>query len=113
MKIPKDATLREVRSMLDNPDVLVSRAFGVIHQLAKSHGEVRCRLGITGTGKFPNYRIEAPSGHPIMAINGTNHEPWPDGEAFDGATTWSEATMSKLEIEILLGEIRNFKRLKP
>lgn len=111
MKLPSDATLRDLKSMLSDPDAFVSRAFGVLHRVAKDHGDVAMRLGITGTGQFPNYRIEeATSGRPIIALNGANHEPWPEGEKFDGTGTWSEATMSKAEVEGLLGEIRGFSR---
>lgn len=111
MKLPKDATLRDLRPMLADPDAFVSRAYGVIHRAAKENGEVALRLGVMGTGQYPNYRIEhSESGEPITAYNGANHEPWPDGEKFDGAATWSDNTMTKSEVETLLGEIRNFTR---
>lgn len=79
MELPPDATLRDLKSMLADPDAFISRACGVIHRLRR-HGDVQMRLGVTGTGRFPNYRIEeAGSGKPIMAIDGANHEAWPDG----------------------------------
>ncbi len=110
MKLATDATLRDLLSRLADPDAFVSRTFGVMHKAAKTYGDVRMRLGITGTGQYPNYRIEDADGQPLMAINGANHEPWPEGETFDGAGTWSQASMTKQEVESLLGEIRNFAR---
>lgn len=111
MGLPKDSTLRTVMPMLADPDAFVSRAFGVMHRQTREHGHVAMRLGITGTGQFPNYRIEdAATGRAIVAIDGANHEPWPEGERFDAIGTWSEATMSREDVEALLGEIRNFKR---
>lgn len=110
MNLPKNATLRDLLSTLDHPDAFISKAFGVINHATKEHGVVVMRLGITGTGKAPNYRIESANGEPIRAFNGANHEPWPDGESFTGRDTWSDETMSKADVEALLGEIRNFKR---
>lgn len=111
MTIRRDATLRDAKSGLADPEHFISQAFGVMHRIAKDHGDVRLRLGVTGTGQFPNYRIEdANSGEAVAALNGANHEPWPEGEKFDGVGTWSESTMSKQEVEELLGEIRNFSR---
>ncbi|MEG3153464.1 hypothetical protein [Sphingomonas sp. RB1R13] len=111
MGVPKDSTLRTVMPLLADRDAFVSRAFGVMHRQTRDHGHVAMRLGITGTGQFPNYRIEdAATGRAIVAIDGANHEPWPDGERFDATGTWSDSTMSKSDVESLLGEIRNFTR---
>ena len=110
MKLSKGATLREIRPMLADPEHFVSKAFGVIHKASKTDSSVRLRLGITGTGQYPNYRLEDATGKPTVAIDGANHEPWPEGEKFDGSDTWSDATMTRHEVESLLGEIRNFER---
>jgi hypothetical protein len=111
MKLPADATLRSLKPLLSDPDAYVSRAFGVMHRISKDHGDIQMRLGVTGTGQFPNYRIEeASTGNPIVPIDGVTHQEWPDHEKFDGVGTWSTATMSKSEVETLLGEIRNFTR---
>lgn len=56
------------------------------------------------------FRRHAIGGEPIMAFNGANHKSWPESETFAGAGTWSEATMSKHDVEKLLGKIRNFSR---
>jgi hypothetical protein len=111
MSLSKSETLRTLKPRLADPETFVSRAFGVVHRYARSHGDVRLRLGITGTGQFPNYRIEdAESGEHLGAFNGANHEPWPEGENIQGVGTWSKATMSRGEVEELLGEVRNFTR---
>lgn len=110
MKLSKNATLRDVRALLANPEDFVRKAFGVIRTAWKEDNGVTLRLGITGTGQFPNYRIESSGGIPILALDGANHQPWPDGEQFDGVGTWSSTTMSKNEVEELLGEIRNFPK---
>jgi hypothetical protein len=58
MKLARDTKLRDVLTTLTDPDRYVSQAFGVMHRATKEHGEVVMRLGITGTGKLPNYRLE-------------------------------------------------------
>lgn len=111
LKLPADATLRDLKLSASERESFVRRAFGVIHQAAKDDPNVVLRLGVTGTGQAPNYRLEkGEAGTLIMAINGANHQPWNEGDKFDGSCTWSEATMSKADVEGLLGEIRNFSR---
>ena len=108
--LPKDATLRSILPRLSDADDFVCQAYGVLHSAAKEHGDVVMRLGVTGTGKLPNYRVDSTSGQPLTAIDGNFHGPWPDGVDFTAPTNWSSATMSKREVEELLGEIRRFKR---
>jgi hypothetical protein len=109
--LPKDVTLRDLLQKFENPDDFVRRAFGVLHDASKEHGDVVMRLGLTGTGKRPNYRLEeAATGRPIVAIDGNNHQPWPGDEDFTSAANWSERVMSKNEVAELLAEIRNFRR---
>lgn len=105
--LAQDATLRDVLPSLPNPESFVRQVVGVMHEAAKEHGEIVVRLGITGTGKAPNYRIEdANSGAPLIALDGANHQRWPDGENFSAATNWSSAAMTKDEVAKLLGELR-------
>lgn len=109
VSLPKDATLRDVVTLLDKPENFVRQVVGVMHKAAKECGEVVMRLGITGTGHAPNYRIEhGEDGTPIMAIDGANHKAWADGESFSAAPNWSTAVMTKEEVANLLGEIRGY-----
>lgn len=105
--LPRDATIRDVLASLSNPESFVRQVVGVMHEAAREHGEIVVRLGITGTGKAPNYRVEsATSGVPLIALDGANHQRWPDGENFSAANNWSSAAMTKDEVAKLLGEIR-------
>jgi hypothetical protein len=81
--------------------------------VAKEQGEISLRLGVTGTGQIPNYRIENAEGIPILAVDGATHEEWPEHIGFGGSSTWSQATMSRQEVEDLLGELRGFSRALP
>ena len=108
--LPKDATLHDVLPSLDKPESFVRQVVGVLHEATKGHGNIVMRLGVTGTGQAPNYRIEhAAGGAPIMAFDGANHKPWPDGENFSSASNWSEAVMTKDEVANLLGAIRGYR----
>ena len=110
VSLSKNATLRHIITLLDKPETFVRQVVGVMHQAAKECGEVVMRLGITGTGQAPNYRIEhAEDGSPIVAINGANHKAWADGENFSAAPNWSTAVMTKEEVANLLGEIREYR----
>jgi len=112
VSLPKNATLRDVVPSLDKPESFVRQVVGVMHEVAKEHGDIVMRLGVTGTGRSPNYRVEsALSGEQIMALDGANHKRWPDGENFSGVGTWSTAVMTKDEVSKLLGEIREFRGL--
>ncbi len=94
--------------MLPKAESFVRKVLGVMLQHKRAHGSVMMRLGITGTGQAPNYRIETEAGEPIVAIDGANHEPWPEGASFEGSENWSTATMSEQDIKELIGEIRPF-----
>lgn len=111
--LPENATLRDVVASLDKPESFVRQVLGTIHEGTKAHGPIVIRLGVTGKGRTPNYRLEsAGNGEPIMAIDGANHKPWRDGDNFSGATTWSTEVMTKDEVASLLGEIRGYSRPK-
>ena len=106
-KLPSNATVRDVLNTLGNADRFVSSVYGVMHRATKVHGPVVMRLGITGIGRIPNYRLEqVSSGEPVVALDGATHEPWPDGVDFTGMDNWSSATMSTVQVRDLLGEIR-------
>lgn len=108
--LPKNATLRDILPSLNKPESYVRQVVGVMHDATKEHGQIVMRLGVTGTGRIPNYRIErAESGTPVMALDGANHKRWPDGENFAAALNWSTTVMNKEEVAALLGEIRGYR----
>jgi hypothetical protein len=110
INLPKDATLRDLAAKLTDADTYVSKAYGVMHAASKERGAIVMRIGVTGTGKIPNYRLEdATTSVPFRAYDGGTHEPWPPHEDFSSPANWSTATMSKEEVATLLGEIRNFR----
>jgi hypothetical protein len=104
--LPPDVTLRDLGSTLADPRQFVASVRAVMRRYAKTHGTVVVRLGITGKGQLPNYRIEhAGSGTPICAIDGNSHREWPEGADFRAPGNWSTATMTYDEVEELLRAI--------
>jgi len=104
-------TLRELTPKLSKPEAFVRAVIGVMHSASKQHGDVVIRMGTTGTGKLPNYRIEAASTlEPIQAIDGTGHKPWTGEEGFTGPANWSTATMTRTDVEDVLIGITGYKR---
>ena len=109
MQLPADITLRDIRTRLADDDAYVRRVFGVMHRATRDHGDIAVRLGITGTGKIPNYRIETiGNGKPLFAVDGATHERWPDDYGFAQPGNWSAIATSYAEVRALLGEMRGF-----
>ena len=109
-QLPPDSTLRTVKPRLTNAENFVRQAFGLMHSTQQATGPILMRLGITGSGRLPNYRLEqVADGAIIDAIDGNTHKSWPEGSQFEGAKNWSTATMTIGEVRALLGEIRGFR----
>ena len=111
--LPRNSTLRELKPTLLNAESFVRRVLGVMLREKRTHGPVVIRLGITGTGKAPNYRIEDAGGTAVLAIDGANHEAWSEGAKFEEPENWSSATMSEQDIKDLIGEIRPYSPREP
>ena len=77
----------------------------------KAGGAVVIRLGRTGTGRAPNYKLElAANGTFVAAYDGANHKSYDPLPGTGGDTFWSTATMSFDEVEGLLRNIRGLDR---
>ena len=107
--LSKDATFTDLRSSPQKAERFVRKVLGVLGKARKAHGDVRVRMGTTGSGLAPNYRVEEPSGRPLFAIDGANHLPWPEGKSFEGQENWSTITMSQGEVEEVLRALTGYK----
>ena len=110
--LPDDVTLRGLTSKLTKPEIFVRDVLGVMHRAAKDHGRpIVIRLGKTGTGSLPNYRVEdAATQVPIKAIDGNGHGPWKESENFTAPANWSSLVMTRADVEDVLSNITGFKR---
>ncbi len=112
--LPRDVTLEDFVTTLDDPVKFIRGVIGVIHENAKEHGDIVIRFGITGTGRLPNYRIEdAATNTPIKAIDGNGHRPWKPHEEFTAPDNWSTRTMTRTQVEDVLSSLTGFKRRAP
>jgi len=109
VSLPKDITLWDLRTSLNDEDTFVSQALHQLRLARKTHADACLRLGITGTGALPNYRLEA-GGEVLVAIDGSNHRPWTGGYDATRPDNWSEKTMSYDDVAELLVVIRSIKR---
>ncbi|MBP1862203.1 hypothetical protein [Rhizobium herbae] len=59
-QLPSDATLAYVvnNGLLNKPDDWIAKVLGIIRGLPDERGPYCLRIGVTGTGHAPNYRIE-------------------------------------------------------
>ncbi len=100
--IPSDSTLDTVWLSLSKPKDFASGVMQSMHSMRKLGDRVHVRLGVTGTGKAPNYRVEDRLNElPSVAYNGANHQPFDDDEQLQTVSTWSSKTMAYDEVAAL------------
>ena len=116
-KIPHNNTIADIVGSLSKPEEYVR---GVVGHLSECHIETGrngayVRIGITGRGIVPNYRIEMPpldEGSGYMptwkAFRGSNHKILVDENILTDEN-WSNKSMSYHETRTLLGQIRSQK----
>jgi hypothetical protein len=120
-KLSHKATIADIISTLNKPVEYVRGVFGNMVDCKKEHGNAFVRIGKTGRGISPHYRVEPELSpyaiddafDPIVeftAFDGRNHKKldweWPEVRGHH----WSSETMSYEEVQNLLGSLRNFKR---
>lgn len=98
--LPQGSTISDVRHTLAQPERYVRVVLSNIVGAEREHGPVVVRIGVTGTGQFPHYRLdkrerrellgsELTAYLPLQAFNGRNHQP-----------------LAREEIMTLLGQLR-------
>lgn len=105
-----NATLQDLQSAPKEREAFIRRALRVMHSESKGHGAVTLRLGTTGTGQLPNYRIEDAAGAVIVAIDGNNHQPWTDNVSITSPVNWSTVTMSHTDVENALADLTGYTK---
>lgn len=97
--IPRNSTIATVWSSLSARERYVSEVLGKMHLMRKLGEDLVVRIGITGTGKQPNYRIEDRREElASIAYDGATHKPFPDEEQLGATTTWSASEMRYMEV---------------
>lgn len=107
--LPKNATLSDLRLPRAEAERFLRRVLGAM-TIQKGGGEVVIRMGTTGTGVAPNYRIETADGQPLVPIDGANHQPWPAGSPFEGSENWSTVSMTYADVQEALSAVLPAKK---
>lgn len=114
--LPADATITSIARLLGNPEEYVRQTFGHLHRIRReAKANARLRIGRTGTGDMPNYRIEILAedatvvGDP-QTFRGDNHQPLFEDNSDLDEPRWSTATSTYAEVQALLGEIRAIRK---
>lgn len=103
VSLPPNSTVTSVAQLLEKPLDYVPEVFGKINRTHRLDPPAVIRIGVSGEGKFPNYRIEHPAGID-GPFSGKNHKAIaPLSERTDA---WSQATNSYEEIKSLLQQMR-------
>jgi hypothetical protein len=93
--IPSDSTVESVWPHLTYQKDYVSGALQKMRQCNQAHGNSSIRIGVTGTGQRPYYRVtyNAPDGsEQIFASFYDTHEPLENG--FVDSGNWSDKSMT-------------------
>lgn len=107
-----DVTLSDLRRSLSDGANFVAQVRTVMFRTRRDRGhEVVVRLGRTGTGRAPNYKIEhADTGAFIAAYDGATHRTYePMATTADGVS-WSGRVSRQTEVEELLLDMRKVGR---
>jgi hypothetical protein len=112
--IPNDATIHDVMPTLNNPENYVRGVLSRLHECKQARGNASVRIGTTGQGLIPYYRVVYIDGagkeQIFGAYYGDNHAAFDTFKAPN--STWSTGSMTYDEVQQLLGKIRGFKGKK-
>lgn len=109
--LPSDVTLADILTQLDQPEEFTRRVLQTMVNYGKQHGDLLLRLGITGNGRRPNYRLDsANTSQPLAAIDGNSHKPFAPHEDIRAPRNWSTQPMVLAEVQDVLGKIRGYER---
>jgi len=106
-KILPNSTVASVWPHLAHPRQYVAGVRQRMMTCEKAHGNAHVRIGVTGTGQKPCYRIFHLSGQNTEIVYGSywdNHDPLDNGDAV--TLSWSSASM---KIDAFLKEKINWK----
>lgn len=88
--LPNDALISDIVSKLENPIEYVRGVFENMHKFKKEYGSAYVRIGITGEGKIPNYRIQST----MDEYSFLDEYPLPDENLF-----WKNTHSSKIDLK--------------
>lgn len=107
-RLPPDATIASVWNFLTNPRPYVAAVRHKMELCHKMHGNAAVRIGVTGTGQKPCYRITygTQSDETIYGSYWDNGDPLEKEDAI--SANWSTASMSFDEVDAFFKEKINY-----
>lgn len=124
-KLDSKSSIRDVLATLDNPVEYLRGIVGnmVAYKRERNLDDAAVRIGATGRGLAPHYRVE-PTTSMVdafldgdielnaykIAFHGRSHKPWHRHEL--KAVSWSDTATPLAEVQQLLGELREAKKQK-
>jgi hypothetical protein len=110
--IAPDATIAHVVPTLGNPEEYVRQVLGTLYGVQREHGEVVVRVGLTGKGHCPNYRVDAAAtSTAIDAFDGQSHRPFTDVKTIE-TQNWSTSSMTLEEVALLRKTLGDAKKTR-
>jgi hypothetical protein len=108
IELAPDATIADIMSSLSQPENYLIAVLRTFYGMKKTQGQVSVRIGVTGQGKMPHYRIDdVATSKPIQAFDFLG-EPFPDYRPAE-TEGWSTESMTFAGVQQLLGELRSVK----
>jgi len=106
--LPQNATILDILSTHYRAADFTANILAIMRRAERERGPVVVKLGVTGAGKLPNFRIDSLEGDwSLGAFDGVSYQPFETGSEKDN---WSSKGMDFKEVEELLRKLRNFKR---
>ena len=104
--ISKDATIENVLPTLQKPEEYVRVILENLYKCEREHQTCSVRIGITGEGKAPYYRIDYLDQDGSLGLFGSFSGKVAGQGIETHEETWSNKSMTKSEVAEVLGRIR-------
>lgn len=106
-KLPPNATIYDALPTLRNSIEFVRGILGNLVAYRTGEAEPVVRIGVTGQGISPYYRIDR-GGQGLAAFNGESHRAFQNIELHD--SNWSTEALDIAEVQTILGQLRGAKQ---
>ncbi len=108
--IPSDSTILSVAPRLKRPRDFAANVLHLMKKAEQDHGSVIVRIGITGMGILPNFRIESINGNMKVAYDGVTYKPFAEAGTHD--QNWSTHGTTYQEVADLVAKLTILQRQK-
>ena len=104
--IPTNAVIEDVLPTLSNAEEYVRVVLDNLYKCERDHASCTVRIGITGEGKAPYYRIDYTNEDGSTGLFGSFAGKIAGKGIETHEETWSDRSMTKEEVANVLGQLR-------